>query len=64
MYKTLEELTNDYPDKKEREIRLRKMRNEEIDILIQHTRNIQGKNYLASFKKQEKGGTENGEIND
>ena len=64
MYKTLEELINDYPDKKEREIQLHKMRKEEIDILIQHTRNIQGKNYLASFKKQRKGGNENGEIND
>ena len=63
MYKTLEELINDYPDKKEREIQLHKMRNEEIDILIQHTRNIQGKNYLASFKKQGKGGNKNGKIN-
>ena len=50
-YKTLEELIKDYLDKSEREQQLQQMSNEEIDILIEHMRNIQGKIYLKSFKK-------------
>ena len=50
-YRTLDELIKDYPDKTEREAHLKRMSNQEIDTLISHMRNIQGKIYLSSFKK-------------
>lgn len=50
-YKTLEDLAKDYPDKSAREAQLKKMSNAEIDNLINHMHNVQGKIYLKSFKK-------------
>ena len=50
-YKTLDELVQKFPNKTEREEQLKKMSNEEIDVLINHMRNIQGKVYLKKFKK-------------
>lgn len=50
-YRTFDELAKDYPDKTEREEKLKRMSNQEIDTLISHMRNTQGKIYLSSFKK-------------
>lgn len=50
-YKTLDELAKKYPDKTAREVQLKKMTDAEIDTLISHTNNTQGKIYLKSFKK-------------
>ena len=52
MYKTLDELAKKYPDKTKREAQLRQMSDSEIDTLISHMNNVQGKIYLKSFKKK------------
>ena len=53
-YKTLDELIKDYPDKNAREEELKAMSDEDIDTLISHMNNIQGKIYLKSFKKDQR----------
>lgn len=53
IYKTLNDLAKDYPEKSAREAQLKKMSNAQINILIDNTHNIQGKIYLESFKEQE-----------
>ena len=51
-YKTLDELAKDFPNKADREEQLKKMNCAQIDVLIHHMNNIQGKIYLQSFKSK------------
>jgi hypothetical protein len=51
-YKTLDELAKDFPNKADREEQLKKMNCAQIDVLIRHMNNIQGKIYLQSFKSK------------
>ena len=53
-YRDISEFQEEYPDKGERVKFVRKLRNDEIDELVELCDSIQGKNYYENLKKKEK----------